>query len=222
MSTPESTRRADSKIRLLWIVAGVAVVSAGAGIFLSRSCNPTVALPPASSSVVVEKPSPTLLVAVRDLARLETNQMHYEKVVDLTDKQSRFFGLVEGQDALLLVASGDVTMGVDLGKVQDTDIQFDVDAGVATMTLPPPEIFSASLDEKNTHVFKHATDTFGTTNPDLETKARQSAVQMITDAAKTPQAADQSKKQAERELRALATALGAKQINFVWKTAPKP
>ncbi len=222
MSVPDSVRSANSKIRMLWVALGVAIVSAGGGIFLSRSCNPVVTLPPASSSVVVEKPSPTLLVAVRDLARLETNQMHYEKVIDLTDKQSHFFGLVEASDAILLVASGDVTMGIDLAKVQAADIQFDADAGVATMTLPPPEIFSTSLDEKHTYVFQRKTDTLAERNEALESKARLAAVQTLADAAKTPQATDQAKKQAERELRALATALGAKQINFIWKAAGEP
>lgn len=219
MSVPDSVPSASSKIRMLWVALGVAVVSAGGGIFLSRSCNPVMTLPPASSSVVVEKPSPTLLVAVRDLARLETNQMHYEKVIDLSDKQSHFFGLVEAEDAILLVASGDVTMGIDLAKVQEPDIQFDADAGVATMTLPPPEIFSTSLDEKHTYVFQRKTDTLAERNESLESKARQAAVQTLSDAAKTPQATDQAKKQAERELRALATALGAKQVNFVWKAS---
>ena len=53
----------------------------------------------------------TILMAVKDLARLETNELHLEKVIDLTDKQSRFFGLVDTTDAILLIAAGDVDRG---------------------------------------------------------------------------------------------------------------
>ncbi len=41
------------------------------------------------------RPTPSVITAVRDLARLETAEVHVEKVVDLTDRQSRFFGLIE-------------------------------------------------------------------------------------------------------------------------------
>src|SRR5262249_43563738 len=40
---------------------------------------------PSSESEVVVRPTPALLVAVRDLSRLETGEVHVEKVIDLTD-----------------------------------------------------------------------------------------------------------------------------------------
>src|SRR6266487_3513679 len=64
-------------------------------------------LRPAASRTVV-RPTGTILMAVRDLARLETNELHMEKVIDLTDKQSRLFGLIDTSDAILLIAAGDV------------------------------------------------------------------------------------------------------------------
>ena len=66
--------------------------------------------------------------------------MHMEKVIDLTDKQSRLFGLVETTDAILLVASGDVTVGVDLAKIKDEDVMVDAATGNARLVLPEPEI----------------------------------------------------------------------------------
>ncbi len=192
----------------LVLIAGIV------GVFAAHAFHEPV--PPPASSVEV-KSSPTLLLAVRDLARLETNEMHFEKVIDLTDKQSRFFGLVDATDAILLVATGDVTMGVDLAKVGDSDIHFDPVTHSATMTLPAPEIFSTTLDEKKTYVYTRSTSTLAERNDQLETRARQEAVSAIADAAKTDEATNQAKKQAERELRALATALGAKDVTFVWK-----
>src|SRR5258706_16333428 len=51
-----------------------------------------------SSSRTVIRPTGTILMAVKDLARLETNELHMEKEIDLTDKQSRFFGLIGATD----------------------------------------------------------------------------------------------------------------------------
>src|SRR5687768_8123922 len=42
-----------------------------------------------SQGNVTVKPTPSMLTAVRDLARLETTEVHVEKVIDLTDRQSR-------------------------------------------------------------------------------------------------------------------------------------
>ena len=198
----------------LWVVIGVALAAGAASFFILRSGTaPTVA--PASS--ISMKPSNTLLVAVHDLARLETNEMHFEKVIDLTDKQSRFFGLIDATDALLLVAAGDVTMGVDLAKVADGDVSTDPATQVATITLPEPEIFSTRLDEKRTYVYTRTTSTLAERNEQLETRARQEAVSAIEDAAKTSDSSERAKKQAERELRSLALALGAKDVHFIWK-----
>jgi hypothetical protein len=198
----------------LWAVIGVALTAAGASFLILRTDGSPSPAPASSISV---KPSNTLLVAVRDLARLETNEMHFEKVVDLTDKQSRFFGLIDATDALLLVAAGDVTMGVDLGKVGDGDVTTDPTTQIATITLPQPEIFSTRLDEKRTYVYTRTTSALAERNEQLETRARQEAVSAIEDAAKNPDATDRAKKQAERELKSLALALGAKDVHFIWK-----
>ncbi|MEO9235413.1 MAG: DUF4230 domain-containing protein, partial [Polyangiaceae bacterium] len=153
---------------LVWVAVSVAIAAGATSFFVLHSSASSTAAPASSISV---KPTNTLLVAVRDMARLETNEMHFEKVIDLTDKQSRFFGLVDATDAILLVASGDVTMGVDLGKIQDTDVAMDPQTHIATITLPAPEIFSTRLDEKQTYVYTRSTSTLAERNEQLETRA---------------------------------------------------
>jgi hypothetical protein len=202
------------KSALVWVAVGVAITAGALSFFVLHSGSSSTTAPASSISV---KPTNTLLLAVKDLARLETNEMHFEKVIDLTDKQSRFFGLVDATDAILLVASGDVTMGVDLGKVQDADVAMDPQTHIATMTLPTPEIFSTRLDEKQTYVYTRSTSTLAERNEQLETRARQEAVGAIEEAAKNSDSADRAKKQAERELTSLASALGAKSVRFIWK-----
>jgi hypothetical protein len=173
--------------------------------------------PPITTNVVVEKHTPTLLVAVKDVARLETAEVQVEKVLDLTDRQSRLFGLVESKDALLLVAVGHASLGVDLGKLKEGDVTLDETTKIAKMTLPQPEVWGAALDEDKTYVYSRETDLLAKRNEKLETSARRSAVKAIEEAAATDEMKDKARKNAERQLSALAKSLGAKDVVFTWK-----
>lgn len=172
--------------------------------------------PPAGPTV---RPTGTILMAVKDLARLETNELHFEKVIDLTDKQSRFFGLIDTQDAILLVAAGDVTVGVDLSKLGANDVEVDGKAGTARLSLPPPEIFSVRLDEKHTYVYKRNTGALAERNEQLESKARQEAVRAIEEAAKNPEVMEKARRQAERQLQQLFERFGVTRTTVGWRPA---
>src|SRR5882757_6288682 len=137
--------------RIVGTVAWAALVVAAALAYFSMERGH----PGASRTVV--RPTGTILMSVRDLARLETNELHMEKVIDLTDKQSRLFGLIDTSDAILLVAAGDVTVGIDLTKMADDDVVVDRATGVARVTLPAPEILSVRLDEGHTYVYRRST-----------------------------------------------------------------
>lgn len=166
---------------------------------------------------VVARPSPAILVAVRDLARLETTEVHVEKVVDLSDRQSRLFGLVQAKDALLLVAVGRVTVGIDLSRLGEDDVAMDPETGVARFTLPAPEVFSARLVEDETYVYTRSTSLFARRNEQLETQARREALRAIEKAALEGDVMARARAQAERTLRALATQLGAKRVEIDWR-----
>ena len=114
-----------------------------------------------------------------------------------------------GTDNVLLVAVGDVTIGVDLGKLTDGDVTMDEKTHAARFTLPKPEVWSARLDEKATYVYQRQTSMFGKRNEQLESKARQEA--------DNDEMKDKSKRQAEKVLRDLATSLGATSVTFDWK-----
>jgi len=196
----------------MFLVVAVCLVGTAA-YFASNYLFPN---PPSTSTLSV-RPSATLLVAVQDLARLETTELHMEKVIDLTDTQSHFFGLVEGTDAILLVAAGDISLGVDLAKLHDDDVSMDPKTKVATIRLPAPEIFSVHLDEKKTYVYRRTTSIIAERNEQLETRARQQAVESLESAARETDITDRAKHQAERQLRSLATGLGASDVKIIWR-----
>jgi hypothetical protein len=173
--------------------------------------------PAASTSVVTVHSTPNVLVAVRDMARLETAEVHVEKVIDLTDTQSHMFGLVQATDAILLVAVGQATLGVDLSKLTEADISMDPTSKTATLHLPAPEVFQAGLDENATYVYTRTTSMLAKRNEQLETQARREAVAAIRKAADTLEMKARAKVQAEKQITSLVRQLGAERVKITWK-----
>ncbi len=151
------------------------------GAALAKTCRPEPGPPP---DVVQEvRPTPDVITAVRGLVRLETVAYHGERVVDLRDWQQVLGGLLEAEDAILLVAAGDVIAGVDLEKLRPEDVEVDRAAGRVRIRLPEPEILASSLDNDRTFVYARDTDTLARRSETLETRARQEAERTLTQAA---------------------------------------
>lgn len=201
--------------RVPWVLPLVLVTLLGALVAAGLTARAWLAPPPAS--VVTARPGASILIAAHDLARLETAQVHVEKVIDLTDHQSRFFGLVEGSDAILLVAVGDATLGVDLSKLGEDDVTMDASGKTARLRLPAPELLQAGLDEKATYVFSRSTSTLARRNEQLESQARREAVEAIKKVATGPEMTARARAQAERQLRALVGQLGAERVEITWR-----
>jgi hypothetical protein len=161
-----------------------------------------------STTTTVVRPTPQVVVAVRDLARLESAEYHMERVIDLEDRQTRFFGLVEAEDAILLIASGEVTAGVDLTRMQDGDVVVDPDARTARITLPEPEVLRTTLDNERTYVHHRSTDTLAQRSETLETRARQEAERTLHDAAVEAGILDRARDNARRTVTTLVESLG--------------
>ena len=116
------------------VALGVALLVAGVlvGVIGARRLVPTVpSLPPLSSSVTVTRATPSVLAKIQDMKRLESVTFHMERVIDLTEKQSKLFGIVQTEDAILLVAVADVRAGVDLAKLGPNDVVVNLDARTA-------------------------------------------------------------------------------------------
>lgn len=170
----------------------------------------------------VVRPTADLVTAMRDLSRLEAAEYHLERVIDLRDQQSRFYGMVEGNDAVLLVAAGDVVAGVDLSKLRAGDVTLGKTSGSVVVRLPDPEVFHARLDEAHTYVHSRNTDLFAQRNEALEGRARQIAVQSFEQAAKKSGILDRARVQTERLVRSMLRQLGARDVVVVWGTARPP
>ena len=211
------TRRfSPASLPALLGVLGAGVLGAGllVGVIATKSCTPPSlpVIPPLSSSVTIVQPTPNVLLAVKDLARLESASFHMERVIDLTDKQSLLFGLVQSEDAILLVAVADVSAGVDLLQLKADDIVVDAAQKRVTLTLPAPEVFHAELDNSKTYVHNRHTGALATRKENLETRARQEAEHSLIEAALQAGLLARASDNARRAVEGLVRGLGYEQV----------
>jgi len=206
-----STAWAAAAGRFAWPAAFVVVAAMGFGLLRPAKEEPK------PTAVVTEAPTDTVVKELRGLGRLETAAVHVEKVVDVTETQKHLFGLLEAKDSLLYVASGELVLGVDLTKLRPTDTRFDPATKKAFITLPEPELFSSRLDEVRSHVHLRSTELLAQKNEALESVARGRALAAFEAAAREPSTMTMARERAEQQLRHLAKAWGAADLEVSWR-----
>ncbi len=197
-------------LRMLIVIA--ALLSAGGlGFFLGRPHSV------AQQEVVTEvRPSASVITALRHLARLEGAQFHMERVVDVREKQSRYLGLVEVEDALLLVASGEVTAGVDLSELSDVNVQTFAEQTEVTVHLPRARVLSSKIDNDKTYVHTRSTDLLAKQQIHLEAKARKTAEEGFVAAALDAGLLRVAEASIERTVISLLFSLGFDKVEVVF------
>jgi hypothetical protein len=168
---------------------------------VSQMMNPTPTIIPDPITYINE---------IRALARLETIQYSIEKVITAEVGQGTF-GFLFG-DKLLFVAHGVVIAGIDMDKLQPTDMR--LDGGALYVKLPPAEIFIATLDNDKSYVYDRDTGALTKGSVDLETLARQAAEDEIRKAALEDGILTQAQTNGEAYLLKFFTALGYKTVLF--------
>ncbi|MGD8406543.1 MAG: DUF4230 domain-containing protein [Anaerolineales bacterium] len=162
-------------------------------------------------------PTPTILPdpvtyinEVRALARLETIQYSIEKVITAEIGQGTFDFLFG--DRVLFVAHGIVIAGIDMEKVGPDQLR--IENGVLYVTLPPSEIFVATLDNQKSYVYDRETGFLSQGVQDLETLARQTAEDEIRRAALEDGILQQAQTNAENYLYRFFQSLGYDNVIF--------
>lgn len=188
----------------------------GAGVLVGR-CSATAPESPARTTVV--RPSPSVIVAVRQLARLEGAVFSIERIIDVREKQSRFFDLLKTEDALLLVAAGEVTAGVDLGELRPDDVLVDDERRQAIVRLPRAVILSRRIDNQRTYVHTRRTDAWAVRQEHLETRARQEAERTLEEAALGGGILAQAEESVARTVDTLLRSLGYERVEVRFRDA---
>ena len=153
----------------------------------------------------------TILNDIRALARLETVEFTMEKVVTVETNQG-ILGPIFG-DRLLFVGHGVIIAGVDLGKLGSEDLR--LEDNTLVVNLPAPEIFSASLDDDKSYVYDRQTGFLTHGDPNLETLARQTAVEEMHKAALEGSILTFARQNAKSYLLTLFQSLGYPDVTFV-------
>ena len=153
----------------------------------------------------------TIIHEIRALARLETIQYSVEKVITAEIGQGTF-GFLFG-DRLLFVAHGIVIAGIDMEKIASENMQ--MENGALYVTLPPAEVFIATLDNEKSYVYDRDTGALTHGHTNLETTARQAAEEEIYKAALEDGILDIAQQNAENYLEKFFNALGFENVIFL-------
>jgi hypothetical protein len=169
-----------------------------------------------ATPVVLPSPA-TIVLEMRDLARLETASYSMQKVITADRDRDRLWGIMGEQ--LIFVAQGEVIAGVDLQRMQVEDVVV-VDPTTVMIHLPEAEIFVATLDNENSHVVDRRTGLLARADPHLETLVRQAAEREILEAALAAGILDRANQNAEGYMRGFLQGLGFTTVIFTPDTPP--
>lgn len=156
-------------------------------------------------SLKVRTSKTTVIKEIRALNRLETASFTIEKVIDAGTSGGRLKQLLFG-DRILLIAHGEVIAGFDFSQMSDDAVV--VDKTTLRMSLSPPQILVARLDNKETRVYDRRRGFLAQGNNDLESEARAVAEESIRTAACQGNILDQASNNARTQLTTLFKAFG--------------
>jgi hypothetical protein len=193
-------------LALVILVLGVAL-----GVGLARFGETL----PLVGPLMGEKPprtttGPVVVEGVRELDQLAT--VRWTESVPVTKESGGdIWERVFGGEKVLLIATGNVEAGVDLGDIHKDGVSLKGDT--VTIDLPEAEILSASLDEKTTRVYDRDFSPLNfRPDDDLVEKARLRAVGKLETTARENGILDTAEGNAEDSIRAFVTTLGFEEV----------
>ena len=153
----------------------------------------------------IEMDQPAVVQRIQRLQRLESVKYTLEKVVT-GERQTRFLPQSLAGERLLLIVHGEVYAGVDLGKLQSSDVR--VSGKQVKITLPHAEIFSTRLDNNQTRVYSRETGLLVAADPNLESEVRAEAERQLLQAALVDGILNNASSNARTTVMTLVQALG--------------
>lgn len=123
---------------------------------------------------------PTVVRQIRALQRLETVSYTMDKIVS-GERENPILPQFLAGDRVLLVVHGEAIAGVDLSKLQPSNVTVRGDS--VRVHLPSAEIFTTSLDNTKTKVYSRDTGLFSSPDPNLEGEVREAAEHQLRQAA---------------------------------------
>ncbi len=152
--------------------------------------------------------SSTVIRNIQRLQRLETVVYTLDQIA--TGEHSiAFLPSTLAGDRILLVVHGDVTAGIDLSQIRESDIA--VQGHSVHLHLPPAQIFATRIDNQKSRVYSRDTGLFTSPDPQLESEVRKQAESQLTAAAVQDGILNIARDNARATLTALLRSLGFEQ-----------
>ena len=186
------------------LVAAAAWLATGIGLFRLFTGS-------RDGRVVMQADQPTVVRQIQQLQRLETVRYTMDKIISGEHDNAYLPKFLAG-DRLLLIVHGEVIGGVDLTKLQPSDIA--VHGRSVSAHLPPPEILVTRLDNSKTRVYSRDTGLFSSPDPNLESEVRQEAERQIQEAALADGILKTAGQNARTTLTSLLQGLGFTEVEF--------
>jgi hypothetical protein len=123
---------------------------------------------------------PTVVRQIQQLQRLETVGYTMDKIIT-GERENPYLPKFLVSDRLLLLVHGEVIAGVNLGKLQPSDVL--VSGHNVSIRLPAAEVFGTRIDNAKTRVYSRDTGLFSTPDPNLESEVRAEAERQLLQAA---------------------------------------
>jgi len=166
---------------------------------------------PGSRAARIDTSRPAIVNQIQRLQRLETVVFGMDKIV-AGERESKYLPKFLAGDRLLLIVFGEVTAGIDLGRVEVGDVEVDPEGPTIRLKIPAPEIFSTRIDNERTRVYSRETGLFSRVDPDLETDVRREAERQVRQAAVEGGIMDTAKGNARTTLSSFLQGLGFVQV----------
>ena len=154
---------------------------------------------------------PTVVRQIQQLQRLETVRYTMDKIIS-GERDSAYLPKFLVSDRLLLVVHGEVIGGVDLTKLQPSDIS--VRGRTVTVHLPSSEILVTRVDNTKTRVYSRDTGLFSSPDPNLESEVRQEAERQLQQTAQQDGILRTAQDNARSALITILKGLGFERVEF--------
>lgn len=161
-----------------------------------------------------------LVTHVRELSRLETASMRVLQVSTTTQSYKLIPNAVGGEE-LTFLAAGDVIAGVDLSRIQRTDVWQEAD-GTLVMRLPPSQILMTRVDNRESRVISRKTGLLRRADVNLESRARQRAEQAIRNESIKKGILVMASQNAEKKLADFLHTVGFQKVRFEKSALARP
>ncbi len=209
---PAPTNRFHRKKKTSTAIIGIAVVL-GLGLF-GIFAAPTESLIQLlklvrGGRIVFNVDQPTVVRQIQQLKRLETVSYTMDKIIS-GERTNQYLPKFLIGDRILLIAHGEVIAGVDLARIQPSDVT--VRGANISVRVPAAEVFSTRIDNAKTRVYSRDTGLFSSPDPDLESQVREEAERQLQQAALQDGILNAATQNARNTISGMLRGLGFQQV----------